>query len=88
MIDLTELMSVIEYADNHQVKNVRYHLRWKTVFGSGVQKEMYGLLKEWALIKNGLNVVSAFNHSKFIDNVDGIVIRTEKRNCYVFVYFG
>ena len=36
MIDLIELMSVIEYADNHQVKNVRYHLRWNAVFGSGV----------------------------------------------------
>ena len=41
MIDLTGLLAVIEYAGNHQVKNVRYHLRWNAVFGSGVQKEFF-----------------------------------------------
>lgn len=86
MIDLSKLEAVLNYADNHQVKNVRYHLGLQTVIGYDLQYRTYNKLKEW-MLKKGYSVVGAFNYSKFVDGLDGIVISTEKRNCLVFVYF-
>lgn len=86
MFTLRELLSVLDYADNHHVKNVRFHLGMKTVIGYDLQFRTYNRLKAWAL-EQGFSVVGAFNHRKFADSLDGLVIRTKKRNCFVFVYF-
>ena len=68
------------------MKNVKFHLGMKTTIGYDLQYKTYERLKAWAL-DNCLDVIGAFNHSKFQNSLDGIAIRTEQRKCFVFVYF-
>lgn len=86
MRTLRELLSVIAFADKHQVKNVKFHLGMKTAIGYDLQYKTYNKLKAWAL-EQGLNVAGAFHRGKYPNSLDGIAIRTEQRNCLVFVYF-
>lgn len=86
MLDLTKLMSVIEYADNHQVKNVRYHLNLKAFKTDISGAAMYGWMQLWAR-DVGLATVGAFTHKRSPSIVQGMVIATKKRKCNVFVYF-
>lgn len=55
---------------------MKFHLGMKTAIGYDLQYKTYERLKAWAL-DNSLDVIGAFNHRKFADNLDGIAIRTE-----------
>jgi len=86
MRTVSDLLKVIEFADNHQVKNVKFHLGMKTTIGYDLQINTYIHLETWALDK-GLDVVGAFYRGKHPLSLDGIAIRTEQRKCLVLVYF-
>ena len=86
MIDLTELMSVIEYADNHQVKNVRYHLNVKAIRTKSSATSLHG----WMTLRAkyvGLVTYGAITRKSHPFCVQGMVIITKKRKCKIFVYF-
>lgn len=86
MQDLTKLMSVVKYADNHQVKNVRCHLRLESVVTPQAKVALIRRLKNWTKWAD-LTMEGAFTHKSSPFITQGIVIITKKRKCRVFVYF-
>lgn len=80
------LLEVIAFADNHNVKNVRFHLGMKplaTYLASCITSIH---LQKWAK-KNGIEHCIGFKSDTVPDRVAGVAIHTPKRNCNVFVYF-
>lgn len=86
MLDLTGLLSVVEYADNHQVKNVRYHLRLESVVTPQAKVALINRLNFWTKWV-GVAMEGSFTHKSSPFITQGLVIITKKRKCRVLVYF-
>jgi len=86
MLDLTKLMSVIEYADTHEVKNVKVNLPVKSPIKCNPIAYVHEMFKYQA------NKIGADYERVILDKCDlnfvlGVVFRTKKRKCLVTVYF-
>jgi len=80
------LLEVIAFADEHRVKNVRFHLGMESVVNQSISYATYNRWKE-RLENHGLEILGAIGSNIVSDLLTGIAIRTPKRKCNVFVYF-
>lgn len=88
MLDLTKLMSVIEYADTHEVKNVVFNLdlSFRECNTPTKRTALFNYLHRWSVMKhNELNSPIRTKESK--PKLLGIAIKTRRRKCVVLVYF-
>ena len=88
MLDLTKLMSVIEYADTHEVKNVVFNLglSFRECNTPIKRSSLFTYIKRWSVMQsNELNSPIRDKGSK--PKLLGIAIRTKQRKCVVLVYF-
>lgn len=88
MLDLTNLMSVIEYADTHEVKNVVFNLdlSFRACNTPTKRLSLFTYLKRWSESQyNELN--SPIRSKERKPKLLGIAIRTRRRKCVVLVYF-
>ena len=86
MIDLTELMSVIAYAESHSVKNVKVNLSVKSPIKSNPIAYVHESFKYQAK-KVGVYYERLILDKCDLNFVSGVVFRTKKRKCLVLVYF-
>ena len=88
MIDLSKLEAVLNYADNHQVKNVVFNLdlRFRECNTPTKRSSLFTYLKRWSERQhNELN--SPIRSKEPKPKLLGIAIRTRRRKCVVLVYF-
>lgn len=88
MLDLTKLMSVIEYADNHQVKNVVFNLdlSFRECNTPTKRTALFNYLHRWA-VKQGNELGGIIQTKEQKPKLLGIGIKTRHRKCVVLVYF-
>lgn len=88
MIDLSDLEAVLNYADNHQVKNVAFNLdlSFRACNTPTKRLSLFTYLKRWSESQyNELN--SPIRSKERKPKLLGIAIRTRRRKCVVLVYF-
>lgn len=86
MVDLSKLAAIVEYADNHRVKNVKFKLPIGYVIKCKTLSYVHSFLN--SLAKDvGANYENALVKKSVPDYLAGVVLSTKKRKCLVLVYF-
>jgi len=88
MIDLSNLEAVLNYADNHQVKNVVFNLdlSFRECNTPAKRSALFYDIYRWSVKQyNELNSPIMTKEPK--PKLLGIAIRTRRRKCVVLVYF-
>lgn len=88
MVDLSKLEAVLNYADNHQVKNVVFNLdlSFRECDTPEKRTALFYDIYRWSVMQgNELNSPIRDKGSK--PKLLGIAIRTKQRKCVVLVYF-
>ena len=88
MIDLSKLEAVLNYADNHQVKNVVFNLdlRLRECNTPTKRSSLFTYLKRW-LERQHNELNSPIRSKEPKPKLLGIATRTRRRKCVVLVYF-